>query len=744
MFFHRQDRQRSMARIVVLVWLIQRLPRSGFRYRRSSAPRPVSRWRFPLQANSVFHLIHLASHSLYVQGEADSLLSTMSIDTDYVILLVSFGIVALASEKIGAFFTRIRLPLITGFLACGVIVGPFVLGMLPDDTPQKMKFLDQLCLVYIAFAAGSELRLNELRSRVRSIAWITFGLVAATFTLGSISVFLLSSHIPFMKEMSAAGRIAVAILAGAILVARSPSSAIAVIAEMRAKGRFTQVALSVTIVMDVVVITIFSICSSVASTLFSGAAMSFGFVLALLANLGASGLMGGVLGKILQGILRSRWQPAIKTSLILLAGFGVFLLSSWLRSEGHQIIGFEVHIEPLLVCMIAGFLVANFTKCRAEFGRLLSDVGPTIFIVFFTLTGACLDLKVLATTWGIAVILFFVRLLGIFIGSLGGGMLAGDPWRYNRINWMAFVTQAGVGLGLAKAAAEMFPQAGLPFATIMTAVIVLNQIVGPPLFKWVITLVGESHKKAEERSFNGEHDAVIFGLYDQSIMLAKQLQLEGWEVTVASRRANALDELTVPTDGVHILPIKGISLDDLKPLQLDKVEAVVLMLSDEESYGVAQMAFEKFGTNDIVVHLNEHANYDKFHELGAHIIDPSTAVVELMENFVTSPDAASLVMGMDEGLDVIGVELLDPDLDGMAIRDLRLPPGVHVLSLRRRGEVVLCNGYTHIALGDYITVAGSIDGLERVKLYFSSDRVEETVTANTTEPDQRERPSPRK
>ncbi len=445
------------------------------------------------------------------------------------------------------------------------------------------------------------------------------------------------------------------------------------------------------------------------------------------------GRSGCALGKVLQGILRSRWQPAIKTTLILLAGFGVFLLSAWLRSHGRRNLGFDVHLEPLLVCMIAGFLVANFTKCRAEFGRLLGEVGPAIFIVFFTLTGACLDLKVLATTWGIAVILFLVRLVGIFIGSSGGGMLAGDPWRYNRVNWMAFVTQAGVGLGLAKAAAEMFPQCGLPFATIMTAVIVLNQIVGPPLFKWVIALVGESHKKAEERSFDGEHDAVIFGLQDQSIMLAKQLQLEGWKVTVVSQRARDHDELSVDTAGVGVMEIKGLSLEDLKEMELEKVEAVVLMLSDEENYAVAQMAFEKFGTNDVVVHLNDRANYERFHELGALIIDPSTAVVELMESFVRSPDATSLLMGMDEGLDIIGVELQDPDLDGLAIRDLRLPPGVHVLSLRRRGEVMLCSGYTHVALGDYVTVAGPLDGLARIKLYFAAGGDDVALPINNNE-----------
>ena len=99
--------------------------------------------------------------------------------------------------------------------------------------------------------------------------------------------------------------------------------------------------------------------------------------------------------------------------------------------------------------MVAGFVVTNFSSSRTEFQRLVDLVGPTIYITFFALIGASLAFDTLLQTWHIALLLFAVRLLGIFMGSVVGGMAAGDPWRLNRISWMTFVTQgwnrAGTG-----------------------------------------------------------------------------------------------------------------------------------------------------------------------------------------------------------------------------------------------------------------------------------------------------------
>ena len=103
--------------------------------------------------------------------------------------------------------------------------------------------------------------------------------------------------------------------------------------------------------------------------------------------------------------------------------------------------------------------------------------------------------------------LFGIRLVTMIIGSILGGSLAGDSALFRRIGWMPFVTQAGVGLGLATIVANTLPSFGAEFQTIVVAVIVLNQFVGPPLFKWSIQLVGEARTKANTPHFDGVRDA---------------------------------------------------------------------------------------------------------------------------------------------------------------------------------------------------------------------------------------------
>lgn len=165
--------------------------------------------------------------------------------------VISFGVIALSSKQIGSFFRRVKLPLISGFLFTGVIAGPYVLGLISRDAVANLRFVDEISLAVIAFAAGNELYLKELRDRIKSITLVTGGLILSTFTLGTLTIVLLSDFIPFMQSMSLTSKIAVALLGGAILVARSPSSAIAIVNELRAKGPFTRTALGVTVIMDV-------------------------------------------------------------------------------------------------------------------------------------------------------------------------------------------------------------------------------------------------------------------------------------------------------------------------------------------------------------------------------------------------------------------------------------------------------------------------------------------------------------
>lgn len=642
----------------------------------------------------------------------------MDFSTNILVVVAGFAIVALASRQIGDFFARAHLPLISGFLLAGILVGPFVLNIIPVESIAPLHFVDEVALGYIAFAAGSELYIGELRGRFKSIGWVTLGNTLLVPLAGSVALFLLADFIPFMRLMSAGDRVAVSLLAGAILLARSPSSVIAIVNELRAKGPYTQTVVGVTMVIDVIVIVVFAVNLEIADAVMTHLSFNVGFMVLLLFELLISLAIGLGIGKILQWVLARHIHRYLKSALILLTGYSVFVLSAAIRTYSHEFLPFELLLEPLLMCMIGSFYVTNFTSFRVESVKRLHDMSLPIYVAFFTLTGIALELDVLADAWLIALALFAVRLVGIFLGSLAGGMVAGDPMRRNRLTWMAFVTQAGVGLGLAKEVAVEFPTWGEDFATIVISVIVVSQIIGPPFIKWAIHRVGEAHPRGETAVFDGVRDALIFGVDDQALAVARQLQAHNWQVKLACLDETYLAQLN--DSEVTVCPLLQLDRAGLENIGADQTDAIVTMLSDDENYQICEMFYEHFGTETMVVRLNEVNNFGRFYDLGALIVEPGTALVSLLDHFVRSPSTASMILGTDPDQDMVDIEVCDPALDGLYIRDLRLPLDTLILSLRRDGHTIVSHGYTRLALHDKVTVVGSRKSLDEVALKFEA------------------------
>ncbi|MEM7536728.1 MAG: cation:proton antiporter [Chloroflexota bacterium] len=649
------------------------------------------------------------------------------------IFAANFFIIAIASQKIGQFFTKLRLPLISGFLMAGIIVGPFGLNLITNEAIQSLLYIDQVSLAVIAFAAGSELHIQELRSRLKSITWVTIGSALGAPVI-AIGVFFLADFIPFMQDMPTMSRVAVSLLAGTILIACSPSSTIAVVNELRAKGPFTQTVLGVTMVIDIVVIVMFAISKSIADVLTSGGGFDLFFIVLLAGEILLSIAIGYVLFKLLELILASAWHTYLKTALILAAGYGIFYGSTLVKNISHDLLPFDIHLESLLICMVASFMITNYSKHRQEFLQILHDVSPLIYVAFFTLTGAGLALDVLVSAWTITIVLLVIRVVALFVGTYLGGMAAGDPSQHNRLGWLTYVTQAGVGLGLAKEVVGGFPEWGAAFATMVISVIVVSQLIGPLLFKAAVNRVGEAHPRAEPHEFDGIRDAIIFGLEGQSLVLARQLQSHGWLVKLATLK----ETTTLPDDqsaaDIDIIHVPDLSLESLHQLEAHKSEAFVALLSDDENYQIAEIAYEHFGIDTVVVRLNERVNIDKFHELGALIVDPDTAIVGMLDHFVRSPAAVSLMLGMEADQDVVEIEVRNIDLHNVAVRDLHLPLDVLVLSIGRHGHTLISQGYTRLRLGDWVTLVGSVDSLEQVMLRFEDqyDTDEEQLNALIT------------
>jgi|TARA_B110000259_G_scaffold111718_1_gene127610 Trk K+ transport system NAD-binding subunit len=638
------------------------------------------------------------------------------LDKELIVALGGFLVIALSANHISKFFAKIKFPLITGLLLAGIIAGPFVFDLIPSKNSKNLTFLNEISLAFIAFAAGSELYLKEIRGQFKSIIWNTLGQLVVTFLLGTTGVLFMSEFIPFMQDMSFSARLGVAMLMATIFVARSPSSAIAVINELRAKGPFTQTAIGVTVVTDVLVIILFAVCFALSKTLLSGDSFSLLALGILLVELFVSFGLGWVLGRFIMWFFKFKMNKNLKVTILIALGYGVYLFANWLGDFTAQphILGHKFYVEPLLICILGSYFVTNYSTSRPEFIEILHETGPIIYVVFFTLTGSSLALDVLLEVFLVAVVFFGVRLLGMIGGGYLGGTIAGDSWKFRHLNWMPYITQAGVGLGLATIIKHAFPEFGVQFETIIIGVIVINQVVGPPLLKYALYKVEETHEKHETPVFDGHNDAIIFGLEPMSLALARQLKGNNWGVKIAAmKKADEIEQV----DDVEIVFMDDISLDCLNKLEPEHADTMVMMLSDSENYKWCELIYEQIGTKELVVRASGDRYYaKKFKKLDALVVDPSSAMVNLMDHFVRSPNATSILLGMETDQDAVDIEVMDPNIQGLALRDLRLPSDILILSITRKDQMMITHGYTRLRIGDVVTILGSEESIDKVEL----------------------------
>ena len=149
----------------------------------------------------------------------------------------------------------------------------------------------------------------------------------------------------------------------------------------------------------------------------------------------------------------------------------------------------------MLGCILAGFVLCNYCGARRAFGDALKISMPAVLTFFFLTTGMAIDVNALAHSWPAACGLFGARLLSIRLGySLGVRLSPPNAPPAVRANtaWLALITQAGVGLGLAEEIGDRFAPWAEGLRTNIVATIVLNQILGPPLLRYALRASGEA------------------------------------------------------------------------------------------------------------------------------------------------------------------------------------------------------------------------------------------------------------
>ena len=400
--------------------------------------------------------------------------------TPYGSATLFLGFLLLVSYLAGRAARVVSLPQITGYLIIGILVGPYVLGILPQEMVEEFRFVNGVALALIALSAGGELRIGSLRKRLRSIVTITTLQILFMFTLVAASVFLARGYIDFLRGEPPRVALAVALLFGLVAVAKSPATTVAIITEERAQGILTDTVLGITVLKDVIILILIALFIPLAAAIVDPTG---GFSLHAVQEI-LLAILGSLVVGLLLGWLVTQYLRRVREYRILFI-LGVAFLAVYL--------GERLHMESILIAMSAGFYVQNFSRQGRRMLHALEANSLPVYAIFFAVAGAGLNFTVLGTAWVIATSVILTRLFALWISTYLGARLAGDPPVLRRHAWMGFVAQAGVTLGIANIIRERFPIWGVPVSTVIIAMIAVNQLVGPPAFRWAIIRAGESH-----------------------------------------------------------------------------------------------------------------------------------------------------------------------------------------------------------------------------------------------------------
>lgn len=201
-----------------------------------------------------------------------------------------------------------------------------------------------------------------------------------------------------------------------------------------------------------------------------------------------------------------------------------------------------INLDPLLVCIVAGYIATNHTRNRRKLLHFLADVSPFIFIPFFTLAGANIKLDVVLANMSVAPIVVVVRMFSIFVGSWVGGAFVGTPLAHRNIMWLGMGSQAGMALGLAAEISSDFDDFGPAFSTAIVSIILINLILGPVMTKLSISRAGDAGKGGSEHEDEDVlKQAILVGADSAAAAIAQKLLLADWNVVVFDRSIDLVD-----------------------------------------------------------------------------------------------------------------------------------------------------------------------------------------------------------
>ena len=404
-------------------------------------------------------------------------------------ILVSIAFALVAGLLMSRAAKPLNLPAVTAYLVAGLIIGPFCIGRLDIaglgfnslEQVGAMDIISQTALGFIAFAIGNEFRLKDLKTMGR--AAITVGILQAVITTVLVDCALIALHFMFPSVISLSS----AITLGAIAAATAPAATLMVVRQYKAEGPLTKLLLMVVAIDDAVGLVLFSVSFGIASALETGTISAVSVILEPVIEIGASAVLGALAGYALHFLEKYFHSRSKRLSLAV----AFVLLTVGFSQKKFNIGGVHVGFSLLLVCMVTGTIFCNICETSEELMARIERWTAPLNMLFFILSGAELNLTVLANP--MVILIGVVYIIFRSVGKIGGAYASCRMEKttpvIQKYLGITLLPQAGVALGMALTAANLSD--GQMVRSVVLFSVLVYELVGPTLTKWSLFKAGE-------------------------------------------------------------------------------------------------------------------------------------------------------------------------------------------------------------------------------------------------------------
>jgi len=384
-------------------------------------------------------------------------------------VILKLGILLVVGILGGRIAERLALPNVTGYLVGGLLLGPSLLNIITPADAGSFAAINEVALAAIAFSIGSEFIIKDMKKLGTSIMIIsTAQVVGAVFCVFATMYWVLGQEFVF------------SLMIASMSAATAPAATIMVIRQYKTYGPLTKTILPVVAIDDAMGIMIFGLAMSVAHIYIGGTDKSFLQMASQpVIEIVGSLILGFVLGALLTYIAKKSKSKEELLSISLAAialsiGAAKFL-----------------NLSALLTCMMLGGTLVNLMKKSKRVFDSINNFTPPVYLLFFTLAGASLDLKILAQVGLIGIGYIIARASGKIIGAtLGAKAVKAEPVVQKYLGF-TLLPQGGISIGLSILVAQQLPQYSEAITTVIMFSVLVYEVSGPIFAKMALKKAGE-------------------------------------------------------------------------------------------------------------------------------------------------------------------------------------------------------------------------------------------------------------